>query len=285
MKLNIKAKLMISFLVVVVLTAIIGLLGINLGANTYKKVEDLTSNRMPKTEGLHDIKTGLSDIRRYEVQAIFGANLNDSKEVQEYLGKYNKGAEDLQKTFEALFPKFKSDFAKSKIAEFNSAWRRYQDIHVKMLSLMNQGNISGAVAVQRGESRDAYNKCIAILDELIKYNDEQTRQTNTESEANYKSERTQIIAILVAALIFSIVISLYMATSISKAVRLVATVAERVGSGDLTVDRLKVNTRDEIKDMADSFNKMVDNLKHIIQQINTTSQTVAATSEELASNA
>ncbi|WP_461570787.1 methyl-accepting chemotaxis protein, partial [Thermincola ferriacetica] len=285
MKLNIKAKLMISFLVVVALTAIIGLLGINLGANTHQKVDDLANNRMPKTEGLHDLKIGLSDNRRYEVQAIFSAALNDSEAAQDYIGKYNKGTDELQKIIEVLFPKFKSDFAKNKIAEFNSAWKNYQDIHAKMFNLMNQGNIPGAVAVLRGESRDAYNKCVAILDELVKYNDEQTTQANTESEAAYKLERTKIIAILVAALIFSIVIGLYIAGAIAKPIGLLTVMAQKISDGDLTADAVQVKAKDETRVLAEAMNKMLENLKTMVKNIDTASQSVAATSEELASNA
>lgn len=285
MRLTIKAKLVISFFIVVVLTAFIGYSGIGLGADTYGSVDDLANNRMPKLEGLYGIKALLGEIRRYEVQAVFSANLNDVKEVQQYTERYDKGVAELEKLTAEMFPKFKSDYARKKIAEYTAVNRQYDEIHDKMMNLVKQGNIPAAVAVQRGESRDAYDKVVAVLEELLKYNDEQTKAANAEAGARYQGERTKIIVILVAVLILSGVISLYISTSISKSVQLVATTAERVGNGDLTVGEVKVNTKDEIRTLADSFNKMVSNLKNMIHQINATSQSVAATSEELSTNA
>lgn len=150
MRLTIKAKLVISFLVVVVLTAFIGYSGIGLGADTYKSVDDLANNRMPKLEGLHEIKALLGEIRRYEVQTVFSANLNDAKEVQIYTERYDQGVAELEKLTAEMFPKFKSDYALKKIGEYNEADKRYDEIHGKMMNLVGQGNIPAAVAVQRG---------------------------------------------------------------------------------------------------------------------------------------
>ncbi|MHA0857470.1 methyl-accepting chemotaxis protein [Paenibacillus sp. CMAA1364] len=52
------------------------------------------------------------------------------------------------------------------------------------------------------------------------------------------------------------------------------------GGGDLT-QVLNISSRDEVGDLAQSFNKMISNLRDMIRQIGITAQQVAASSEEL----
>lgn len=285
MKLNIRAKLMISFFVVVLLTGVIGLMGLNLGSDTNDQVDMLANNRMPKLEGIDEIKFKLGEIRRYEVQLIFSASLRDKAEYQNYVDKYNQGEADAEKIFSNLAPKFKSEFAKKKIAEYNIFWKQYQDVHKRMIDLVNQNKVPAAIALQKGQSRDTYNNVNGVLEELIKYNDDETHKAVVNADTLYNSGRTEVIILIIMAILVSLGVSLYISSNISKSVGMVVATAERVGNGDLTVDEIKVNSRDEIRTLADSFNKMVNNLKNIIHQINDTSQSVAATSEELSSNA
>ena len=57
--------------------------------------------------------------------------------------------------------------------------------------------------------------------------------------------------------------------------------ATQVSKGDLTVKELNIKNKDEIGELANSFNKMIHNLKELIGNVNNSSQQVAATSEEL----
>jgi methyl-accepting chemotaxis protein len=244
----------------------------------------VSENRLPKAEGLQKLAFEWSGMRRDEVQALFSASLNDQAEFQEYMDRYEGRVKAVEQLSSELFPRFKSDFAKEKIEGINAGRQQYQEIHSRMMNLVNQGNITAAISIQKGESRDSYDHNSALLDELLNYNDEQANKAKAEAEAAYKADKNKILFIIAGALILSVIISLYIATTMSNSVKLVTGAAERVGNGDLTVETLQVKTNDEIKTLADSFNKMVDNLRNMVHQINATSQTVAATSEELSSN-
>lgn len=261
MKFNIRAKLITSFFVVVILSVFIGILGINLGANTNGNVVDISQNRMPKLEIVDDIVIGLGEIRRYEVQAIFSASMHDTKETDNYMKKYDQGKADLEKLFSESFPKFKSDTAKKLISKFNTSWNEYQNSHDNMMKLVAQGNINGAIVVQRGESRDKYDNALAIVADLDKYNKEQTQQAVADAQDTYNSNRTIIIIIIVLSIVISIIIALYISNSISKGIQMVVATAEKVGNGDLTVQKIEIKSKDELLTLSDSINKMVTNLR------------------------
>ncbi|WP_167568873.1 methyl-accepting chemotaxis protein [Brevibacillus migulae] len=61
--------------------------------------------------------------------------------------------------------------------------------------------------------------------------------------------------------------------------------AQRVTNGDLTIEPLTIQNRDEISDMANSFMKMAQNMKALLQQIAHSTDLVASTAEQLSVSA
>ncbi|UII55342.1 methyl-accepting chemotaxis protein [Cytobacillus spongiae] len=59
----------------------------------------------------------------------------------------------------------------------------------------------------------------------------------------------------------------------------------KVENGDLSIQPLAVNRKDELGEVISSFNQMVANLKELVQKVIDTSQHVAASSEQLSANA
>lgn len=284
LRLNIRTKLIISFVVVVILTAVIGILGVNLGASTNSHVNDLADNRMPKLEFMGDLLNDLGAIRRFDIQIVLSASLNDAGGIADYTKKYDDGVADVDKNCSEFFPKFTTDFAVKKVADFNTHWKSYKEIHNQVMDLINQGKMSEAIALQRVKSLAAFDTVIQDIDELKKHNDDNTQNAVKEAQAVYNSERIKIILIIIVAIVVSLGISFYMATSISRAVGLIAAAAEKIGDGDLTVEKIKIKTKDELLILANAFNKMVENLRHMVHQINNTSLAVTNTSNELALN-
>lgn len=285
MKLNIRAKMLVSFAAVLLLTLIVGYFGINLGRSTNLTVDDLQLNRLPKSDGLNGMEFLLADMRRDEVQFVFSAYLKDQKEMQDYIDSYNAGAEELKNTKAQIAPKFNDDFAKQKFAEYDNLWSRYQELSDKMEALCKQGNASAAVALQRGESRDIYNKLMTVLLAIEDYNQKETTKANQASDVSYRSAMTEIIIVIAVALILGIGIALFVSNGMSKSVKALSESIIRVADGDLTTEKVKAGTKDEIGVMTESFNKMLDNLREMVHKISATSQSVAATSEELSSSA
>ncbi|MGZ0051648.1 methyl-accepting chemotaxis protein [Brevibacillus gelatini] len=65
----------------------------------------------------------------------------------------------------------------------------------------------------------------------------------------------------------------------------VASVANRISEGELTVQPLKIRSQDEVGQLSQSVNTMVHNLRTIIQQVNDTATDLASSAEELSVNA
>lgn len=89
------------------------------------------------------------------------------------------------------------------------------------------------------------------------------------------------IALLITGVI-AVILSLLFVRSVVRPIRTINLQLKEIaeGEGDLTRE-LAVNSKDELGELATSFNQMIGSLREMIQQVSLTSQQVAASSEQL----
>ncbi|MDA8234527.1 MAG: methyl-accepting chemotaxis protein [Clostridia bacterium] len=74
------------------------------------------------------------------------------------------------------------------------------------------------------------------------------------------------------------------ARKISRPVIELTNLSELMAAGDLTVNKVNVESKDEIGRLSNSFNKMLDNMRQLIQQALTSARQVAETSQQLSAS-
>lgn len=112
-------------------------------------------------------------------------------------------------------------------------------------------------------------KLVATLDEEELTND-------TQSILN-----TTFIIIAFMALI-SIAVSVFISTGISKNITMLMNVFSKASNGDFTVN-IKTKTKDEFRDLGNSFNIMIKDVSNLLGDVISSSKTVEETSSHLAS--
>jgi len=95
------------------------------------------------------------------------------------------------------------------------------------------------------------------------------------------SAQTMGLIAVMATLALSLLSGAVLARGISRPVRLTAAAALRLSAGDLTVDEIKVTSRDEVGDMARAFNQMISNLRQLVAGVNAGTHSVTSASAEL----
>ncbi|MCP3764305.1 methyl-accepting chemotaxis protein [Domibacillus sp. A3M-37] len=127
-----------------------------------------------------------------------------------------------------------------------------------------------------------------IRDTADKLADLQAKAMEEGSKTNsdmVHSVETTVLILSVTAFILAIIIGTMITRMITKPILSLAKGAGSIASGDLTQDDIKVKNRDEIGNLADSFNQMKMNLRELIHQVGSNAEQVAATSEELSASA
>jgi len=99
-------------------------------------------------------------------------------------------------------------------------------------------------------------------------------------EEEYKRAVLELVAITATAIVAGTLIGWFMVRSITGPINQTVEVANRVASGDLTV-QIDSNRGDEFGNLMAAFSTMVTNLRELIKEIDTGSSSIASSSEEL----
>lgn len=93
-----------------------------------------------------------------------------------------------------------------------------------------------------------------------------------------------ILTISIVAIVLSVLIGLLSSQAIAKPIEQLSQTAERIANGDLTEAENTTKRKDEIGTLIVSFHQMASNLRALIQQIAANAEQVASTAEELSAN-
>ena len=85
-------------------------------------------------------------------------------------------------------------------------------------------------------------------------------------------------------LLISIGIAFLFAGYLAKPIQILSGFANRIAKGDLTVERIDINSKDEIGSLAKAFELMTNNLRILLRQIAQTAEQLAASSQQLTAN-
>lgn len=98
--------------------------------------------------------------------------------------------------------------------------------------------------------------------------------------------RDSLIITSIITLLMVLLVAFFIAKFITQPLKLVSTRINEIANskGDLT-QKISINTRDEIGDLARSFNKMIEGMKNIISLVLNTAERVSSSSQQLSSSA
>lgn len=111
----------------------------------------------------------------------------------------------------------------------------------------------------------------------------------TKKQQEYRNNVVRnIISSLIAigfALVLVILVAVFLSRRISKPITEITQNAQRVAQGDLTVEKIRLSSQDEIGQLATAFNSMTESLANLVRQILGTSAQVASSSQQLTAGA
>lgn len=274
MKMNLQKKMFGGFFIIVLLLGLVSAIGLYEITSVNKLYSDLVDERALKAMITKDMMSTVNGQQKSFISYLLTGNDEDLIAYQ----NAEKDYEELKNTLGSLIS---SDAEKELFVEMNEMNAHYAETTVQLLTLKRENNkeeytriASEQGAEHGGEFMRSASEMANLQEELL----EKEHQTTTQKVKNIKI-LTLIISLI--ALISGIIIALYMGRIITKPVLKIARVAEQIAEGNLTIDNLMINNRDEIGDLALSFNKMKKNLHSLIQQVALSSTEVAASSQEL----
>ncbi|MEB3104017.1 methyl-accepting chemotaxis protein [Ferviditalea candida] len=102
--------------------------------------------------------------------------------------------------------------------------------------------------------------------------------TNDKTVASMK-QMILIISIIIFSMAFGI--GLLISRIISRPIVMLSGAAKSISNGDLAIEKVRVNQRDEIGQLTQAFNQMIENLRYLVVRINESTKEVTSISKDV----
>lgn len=269
-------KLMLSYLMIVGIVLALGIGAIITLNSVNKQSEEMYQERVIPLSLLGEIAKYSENTRVQMVSSVLTEDAELTKNAEENIVFINSLIEKYEET--EMSPTQEEIFS-----VYTSNWSAFTDIVASNISLVRSGKYAEA---KEGLKKGGvpFTAASNQLNELIQVNNEAAEQILQQGQAEFSKSRVIMILLIIAAIVMAIGIGLVVGWIITTPLIKIANRAKKIANGDLTGEDIVVQNKDEIGDLANSFNEMTKSLRSVVATLAKSSEELTAVSEEMAAS-
>lgn len=264
LKLTLKAKLSISF--IISLLIIVGISSYSLWTmdQINKKTTEITDYTLPGINASYSLNKMASDYRGLEMKHILAKTVNEKKGIDRELQNLEQA---INSTLEKYKESLRNDEDTRLYTSASEDWKTYLVKHNAAISLSNSLKNNEAVTMLNA-SKIEFDRVSSTLLKLVAFNTGEARDKAADGKAFFNNSFKLLIGIMIISLALSLIILGITVKGITAPIKQLKLKLDDLVSngGDLT-QVIEIQTGDEIEELADSFNLFTSNLREIISQV------------------
>jgi len=276
--LKLSSKLMLSFLCVLLLTAVLGALSVLQITRVYQVSADLNSHWTPATRLLLEIRSDLSRFRIEEFQHLLSTRNDEAASFEKNMQAISRRRIALEQQYQT----FLSEDSERRIyADYVTTLKSYLALHAKILDLSNQGRTEEAKALIRTTGSDLNGQLNKQIDGLLSISSKGSSDGSQHADDAYRSAQIGIAILLCCSLLVGLALSIFISRAVTRPLRKAVAIATAVSQGDLT-SQFTVASRDETGKMLQALSEMNASLAHIVDEVLGRTDRISLSTTELA---
>lgn len=288
---KISKKLILSFLIVALIAAGIGLLGYTGIINIEEQVEEIGHVRLPSIETLLIISEGQTAVR-LEEKVLLDAGLTMSERMKSYdnIGIIRERIQEAWDKFAPL-PQSPEETAEwNRFLGYWDTWSKDVDTFLEMSHTLDEASPGEAKDILEkmremsvNENTRAFYTAEESLLKIIKINEDISEHAIDIAEETMARTLTLLLTVIILGMLLSIGLALSLSKMISRPVEKMLYAAEEIAEGNLNV-KIAVDSKDEVGMLGRAFKKMIGNINNVMTNINDASEQVASGSRQLSAS-
>ena len=292
---KIGTRFVLSFLMVAVIGAVVGGIGIQKIRRLSESSETMSAKMIYPMGLVAKLSNKFQQARGKIIGAVYST---DPQQQKSLFAEFDGLRIEMGKLTEAYEKTLVSEAERKGTADFVSARALADQSVKKMMALDGAGNKAEAIAVLNSDVLKAASLMQDAMDKLVADKEAALKLTLATNNEEATAAMVEMCVLLVVSFILSIGLGILMARSVIKPLEEAVQVANRVAGGDLSVT-VTSGSNDEIGRLMDAIAEMVSNLRQKVtrtvdisagiatasNQLNLTSEQIALGAEEVASQA
>lgn len=259
------------FLTVLLIGALIfmGVYALNSLNEINKKATVITKSWIPGITNSEELNTIAANFRSLEYEHILA---DDSRSMDDKEAAMGVKLNEIKKIMTSYEGKFYNEKDKSTYETAKNQWNKYLELHEKVIKLSREQKQDEAMVIMSGESKQAYEGLSVYLLKLVEFNKNMANTASKDSDITYQRTRSILITIILVITIVATVLSIILVSGILRSLKRLKDELENLSErgGDLT-QKIEVNSKDEIADLANNLNKFLGNIREIVRNVDNNS--------------
>lgn len=201
----------------------------------------------------------------------------------QYVDEYNELREQLTAVIDRLEPQITDEIHKSLYERVVQNNETINDLFVNQVLDENTDDSKIVTAqIQIGSQKSSI---VTLLNRLI--DDVNIERNDSVTNVNESMETTTYVLLIinVASIITGLIIMIVISRIISRNLKKIVAITNEMSTGNLAVERMEYDGKDEIGQLANAINTLSDNMRNVIHKVTEASQSVSTSSKGLTSSA
>lgn len=278
--LKIATKLLLGFSIVAGIAGIIGVLGIyniqhveNAGTESYEKsttpLATMVQLGMDSQKARVNLRGMMLDTDRDRMEA----NADGVK----------KRYEDVERLMSEIEKSISGDKGRKEFDEAKKLIAAYRPVWEEVVRLQLDGKKEEALELMRSNALGSEKDIEAAIRKIIEIKIGEAKERNDKAAAMARTSVWETVIFSIVGVLLALVLGIVFARMITKPIRQVVDLAEKIAEGDLTHE-LVINSADETGQLSRSMNIMTEQLNTILTTVSNNSDMVAKAASDLTHN-
>ena len=258
--LNTARKLMFAFGTVGAIMAGLGYFGISTVSTVNDMVAILYERELKGLSAIKDVNLAITGISRLTRAAIISTDQNEKEQ-------FNKTIVKLKQQFQSKLSEFQkltiTDEAKTISAELERIFPPYMELMEEAVRLTLRDDNANAIKKVHDAISNAQ-QVMSKASELAVMKEMQAEKVYRESNVLYERSRNIMVGLTIVGVSLGLMLGWVISQMIGRSLADLGKVVSKLEGGDLTA-RAAVESKDEVGQLAQSFNKMGEQLEHTVK--------------------
>ncbi|ATR85130.1 methyl-accepting chemotaxis protein [Pseudomonas sp. FFUP_PS_473] len=274
---NIAPRALLGFALIGALMLALGIFALNQMSVIRQAGVVIEQNSIPSIKNLGELNQLTLRLRSLAYRLLVNREPAELRDTLALMDKRNAQIDEVRKTYEPLIA---DQNERATYNQYVQLLSQYRQLEARMKNHAQSGQLDELRTLLNRELLDNSEQINTLMENLVKINTEQTRNTNQVAAEQYSTAFTLVIALLVVATVLTFVCALLLTRSIVKPINDALHAAEQIAEGNLTRP-IQTQGRDEAARLLQAMAKMQNKLRDTLHQISGSANQLASAAEEL----
>lgn len=275
--LKISVRLLVSFIIVALISAVIGTIGIINIDNLNKADIQMYEKNVQPLDQLVTMAYDFGAIRSRVKDVLLSSKLEDIKKYKTEVDSYST---NFDRELNEFYKNLLTQAGKTATDELKSSKEKFMDDAQQVMELKENRKDQEAMVMTYSTLRTAQDNVEKALKKISTLKSQNAKLTSENNDKTASTNRMITLVFMVVGIILAMILGVIISQSISKPIKKLIKEADEIAVGNLDVN-INLGSKDEIGALARSFQTMANKLNEVLNNINVSSNQVAIGSKQV----